>query len=228
MMKQERSLTEGSLWKGIFFFSVPLMASNVIQILFNMSDLAVVGRFAGAGPLGSVGSTATLVTLFTGFLIGVGSGVNVITAQAMGKGQEEDISRTVHTALLLCLIVGIAVLAVGELGSGSDPAAAADRRRADGGALLYLRIYFLGMPALAVYNFGNAVFSAAGDTRKPLIFLSCSGVLNIILNLFLCWWWAWMWPGLPLPVWHPSMCQRYVSYWRWPGRMQRMPCIYSN
>ncbi len=184
MKKQERSLTEGSLWKGIFFFSVPLMASNVIQILFNMSDLAVVGRFAGAGPLGSVGSTATLVTLFTSFLIGVGSGVNVITAQAMGKGQEEDISRTVHTALLLCLIVGIAVLAVGELGSGAILRLLRTKEELMDGALLYLRIYFLGMPALAVYNFGNAVFSAAGNTRKPLMFLSCSGVLNIILNLF--------------------------------------------
>ena len=184
MKNGERSLTEGSLWKGIFFFSVPLMASNLIQILFNMSDLAVVGRFAGSGPLGSVGSTTTLVTLFTGFLIGVGSGVNVITAQAMGKGRKEDISRTVHTAFLLCLLVGIGVLAVGEIGSGAILRLLKTKEELLDGALLYLRIYFLGMPALAVYNFGNAVFSAAGDTRKPLMFLSFSGVLNIILNLF--------------------------------------------
>ncbi len=179
-----KDMTKGSLWSGIFLFSFPLILSNLLQILFNMSDIAVVGRFAGSAALGAVGSTTTLVTLFTSFLIGIGGGVNVVVAQAFGRGETRDVRKTVHTAFLLCLLIGLAVLLFGEVTSRLILELLKTKDTLIDGAALYLRIYFLGMPALAIYNYGNAVFSAAGDTKKPLLFLSLAGVLNVILNLF--------------------------------------------
>ena len=114
-MKQTTlDMTRGPLGRQIFRFSVPLMVSNVVQVLFNMSDIAVVGRFAGATALGAVGSTATLVTLFTGFLMGVGNGVNALTARFFGARDEENLQKTVHTALLLCLLLGALLGAAGS------------------------------------------------------------------------------------------------------------------
>ena len=110
-----KDLTEGRLAKQIFFFSVPLMFSNLLQALFNMADIMVVGQFVGPEALGSVGSTTILVTLFTGFLIGVGTGVNVLVARCFGARSEKDVSETVHTSLILCLIEGGVILALGLL-----------------------------------------------------------------------------------------------------------------
>lgn len=183
MRSEVRDLTAGPLGKGIFLFSVPLILSNLLQILFNMSDIAVVGRFAGAAALGSVGSTTTLVTLFTGFLIGVGSGINVVVARYLGQRHDGETREAVHTAFILCLLIGAAALLVGELTAGGILKLLRTKEELIHGAVLYLRIYFLGMPALALYNFGNAVFSAAGDTKKPLFFLLMAGALNVLLNL---------------------------------------------
>ena len=183
-MKKLRSLTEGSLAKGIFWFSLPLVFSNLLQVLFNMSDIAVVGQFAGSDALGSVGSTATLVALFTGFLIGVGSGVNVIVARFYGARQPEEVEKTVHTAAVLCLAVGLVIMGVGLILTRPLLLLLNTKQELIDGAALYLRIYFLGMPALALYNFGSGVLSAVGDTRRPLFFLAISGVVNVLLNLF--------------------------------------------
>ncbi len=177
------NLTVGSLPKKILIFSLPLMFSNVLQVLFNMSDIAVVGRFAGSKALGSVGSTTIIVMLLTGILIGMGSGVNVIVARCIGAGHKKEISDSVHTAFLICLFTGITVMLGGML--FCRPLLELLGTKADliDGAELYLRIYAIGMPALGVYNFGNAVYSAAGNTKKPLIFLLISGIINVILNL---------------------------------------------
>lgn len=102
-------MTEGSLWKNIFLFSVPLIFSQLLQVLFNMADVAVVGKFASSTALGSVGSTTTLVTLFTGYLIGMGCGVNVRVAQHLGAGQEKQTQEAVHTSLLLCTLAGLII-----------------------------------------------------------------------------------------------------------------------
>ncbi len=177
------SLTEGPLFSSIVRFSLPLMLSNVLQVLFNMSDIAVVGRFAGPEALGAVGSTAILVTLFTGFMIGMGSGVNVTVARYLGAERHRDVAETVHTSALLLLITGGLLLA---LGFAFTPALLRLLGTKDvllAGAVRYLRIYLFGMPALAVFNFGNGVLSAAGDTRRPLMFLSIAGALNVALNL---------------------------------------------
>lgn len=184
MNAKARSMTEGSLAKHILLFSIPLVLSNFLQVLFNMSDIAVVGRFAGSMALGAVGSTVILVGLFTGFLMGVGSGVNVLVARYLGAQSEDDVRETVHTALLLCALIGLIILCIGLFLSRAMLALLNTKAELMDGATLYMRIYFLGMPAMAIYNFGNAVFSAAGDTRRPLIYLACAGVINVLLNLF--------------------------------------------
>ena len=184
MKSTTKTLTEGPLAKQILLVSLPLALSNLLQVLFNMSDVAVVGRFAGSTALGAVGSTSILVTLFTGFLIGLSNGINVLVARFYGARHTADVQKTVHSAAIVSLIAGVALLFVGLLGSPFMLRLLNTKDDLLPGAILYLRVYFLGMPALALYNFGNAVFSSIGDTKKPLIYLSLAGALNIVLNLF--------------------------------------------
>lgn len=183
MSRREINMTEGNLWRQMFKYSVPLMFSNVLQVLFHMSDVAVVGRFAGPAALGAVGSTAILVTLFTGFIMGVSSGVNATVARYMGAQQHKDTQETVHTSGIICLGLGILVMTLGLIFSRPILELLGTKDVLIDGATLYLRIYLLGMPALGIFNFGNAVLSAAGDTKRPLYFLSTAGVINVILNL---------------------------------------------
>lgn len=183
-MKKAINMTEGPLAKQILFVSLPLMLSNLLQVLFNISDVAIVGRFAGSTALGSVGSTSIFVTLFTGFLIGLGGGINVLVARFYGAGRAKDVKKTVGSSLIISLIAGVILLLVGLFGSPALLKTINTKPDLLPGAVMYLRVYFLGMPALALYNYGNAVFSAIGDTKKPLIFLAIAGVLNVILNLF--------------------------------------------
>lgn len=181
---QSMDMTQGSLWRKIFFFSMPLMLSQILQVTFNMADVAVVGKFASAQALGSVGSTSMLVSLFTGLLIGLGSGVNALTAQHLGARRSRETSEAVHTSLLICLLSGVLISVLCLL--LAKPMLEMMNTKADliDGAVLYFRIYALGMPALGVFNFGNGVMSANGDTRRPLLYLTISGVLNVALNLF--------------------------------------------
>ena len=184
MKSTTKTLTEGPLAKQILLVSLPLALSNLLQVLFNMSDVAVVGRFAGSTALGAVGSTSIFVTLFTGFLIGLSNGINVLVARFYGAKHPGDVKKTVHSALIISFIAGVILLFVGLLGSPALLELLNTKPDLLPGAILYLRVYFLGMPALALYNFGNAVFSAIGDTKKPLVYLSIAGALNIGLNLF--------------------------------------------
>ena len=184
MASGEKNLTEGPLARQILIFSLPLVCSNLLQALFNMSDIAVVGRFAGSQALGSVGSTTIFVTLMTGFLIGLGGGVNVLVARFYGAEQPRDVEKSVHSSLLVCIAAGILLLVSGVACSPALMRLLGTKPDLIDGAILYLRIYFLGMPAMAIYNFGNGVFSAVGNTRKPLVYLTIAGILNIILNLF--------------------------------------------
>ena len=165
-------MTSGSLWKNILLFSLPLMGSQVLEVLFNLSDVAVVGRFADYLALGAVGSTTLLVTLFTGILIGMGAGVNVRVAHELGAGNRKGTEETIHTSLLLCAIAGLLVCIICLLFSGQMLAMMNTKPELIDQAVLYMKIYALGMPAMAVYNFGNGVLSARGDTKRPLIYLS--------------------------------------------------------
>ncbi|MCI6887429.1 MAG: MATE family efflux transporter [Lachnospiraceae bacterium] len=178
-----RDMTKGPLGKQILVFSIPLILSNVLQVLFNLADVAVVGRFAGSMALGSVGSTITLVTMFTGFLIGIASGINVLVAMYFGAGNKKGVEETVHSAALFSVMIGVLILLFGVTCSKRILLILNTKQELIDGAVQYVSIYFLGMPALAVYNFGNAVFSAVGDTARPLRYLTIAGVLNLVLNL---------------------------------------------
>lgn len=185
MKKYAQDFTSGNLWTQIIRFSLPLVFSNLLQVLFNMADVAVVGQFAGSNALGSVGSTTILVTLFTTALIGVAGGINVLVAQSLGAGRSNDTKELVHNAAILSALIGILMLLIGQFFGKPILELLNTKPELLDGAVLYVKIYFLGMPALMLYNFGNAVLSAAGDTKRPLKYLSIAGVVNVILNLVL-------------------------------------------
>lgn len=180
----EKDLTQGSLFKGIFFYSVPLIFSNLLQVLFNIADIAVVGRFAGSIPLGSVGSTSQLLFLFTGLLMGMGGGVNVIIAYFIGAKSKKDLDEAIHSSFIVSMIAGLILLLAGYLMARPVLILIKTKPVLLDGAVIYFKIYMLGMPGVALYNYGNAVLSAAGDTRRPLYYLTFAGIINIILNLF--------------------------------------------
>lgn len=177
-------MTQGSLYRNIFRFRVPLFISNLLQVIFNMSDIAVVGRFAGSAALGSVGSCAILTALFTGLLIGLGSGINAIAARYIGAGDKDKTQKTVHCSLMISLLYGVLVTVVGLLSAKGLLVLLNTKAELLDGAVLYLMVYLLGTPALAVYNYGNGILSAGGDSKRPLYYLLAAGILNIVLNLF--------------------------------------------
>lgn len=183
-MKYEMDMSVGSLWKKILIFSCPLMFSNVLQIIFNLSDVAVVGKFSGSIALGAVGSTTILISLFTGIFLGLGGGVNVLTALHIGSKNKKGIEETVHTSAIFCLIVGLIVMVVGIALTDCVLRVLNTKPQLIDQASQYLKIYLLSMPALAMYNCGNSILSAAGDTKRPLYYLMCAGIINVILNLF--------------------------------------------
>lgn len=184
--KKARSITmtTGSLWRNLFLFSIPLMCSQLLEVMFNLSDVAVVGRFADYRALGAVGSTTLLVTLFVGFLIGMGSGVNVCVAHTLGARDEQRTIENVHTSLLLCALMGLLMGTVCFFFSEWMLMLLHTKDDLLQQATLYLKIYAFGLPAMGIYNFGNGVLSARGETRRPLYYLAFAGVLNVILNLF--------------------------------------------
>lgn len=177
-MRGEIRITDGSLWKNILLFSLPLMLSQLLQVLFNMADVAVVGKFSSAEALGAVGSTTILVSLFTGFLIGMGSAVNVRVAQHLGAKDKERTISSVRTSFAICLATGIIIMSLCLLSARFMLELLKTKDDLIEGAVLYFRIYALGMPALGIFNFGNGVLSANGDTRRPLVYLLIAGILT--------------------------------------------------
>lgn len=173
----------GNLWKSIFLFSIPLMFTNLLQVLFNLADVAVVGKFAGPISLGAVGSTTLLIALTTAWLIGIGSGVNALTALYIGKDEKKSLKSCVHTGIILCLGMGLIILVISEVFAGDILRLLGTKEELISEANTYYRIYMLGAPALSLYDYGNSVLSAAGDTKKPLRYLTIAGVLNVLLNL---------------------------------------------
>lgn len=177
-------MIDGSLWKNMFLFSVPLMLSQLLQVLFNMADVAVVGKFSSAEALGSVGSTTILVSLFTGFLIGMGSAVNVRVAQHLGAQDKPRTRASIRTSFVICLSMGCIIMVLCLASARFILEMLGTKEDLIDGAELYFRIYALGMPALGVFNFGNGVLSAKGDTKRPLAYLMVAGILNVVFNLF--------------------------------------------
>lgn len=184
MKKSSIQMTSGSIKKNMLLFSIPLIFTNLLQVLFNMADLAVVGQYGGKEALGAVGSTTTLVVLFVGFFIGMGAGVNSLCALFIGSKSKKDLEETVHTSIILCFSLGIVFMVFCLLFADTALTLLGTKEELFEGASRYLHIYFYGLPAVSVYNFGNGVYSAAGKTKKPLTFLTISGVINVLLNLF--------------------------------------------
>ncbi len=178
-------MTHGPLLGKLIIFTIPIILSGVLQLLFNAADVIVVGRFAGEASLAAVGSTNSLINLMTNLFIGMSVGANVCAAQFYGAGQEKDVKKTVHTSVAFSIICGFILIFIGLFLAKPILEIMGSPEDVIGLATLYVRLYFLAMPAIMLYNFLAAILRAAGDTTHPLIFLTVAGVVNVILNLIL-------------------------------------------
>lgn len=179
----EMDMCSGPLMGKLLVFALPVMLSGVLQLLFNAADIVVVGQYAGSDSLAAVGSTGSLVNLLTNIFIGLSVGTNVLTARYYGAGKKRDVEETVHTAILTSVISGLILVVIGMLLAEPLLLAMGSPEDVLKKSALYLRIYFLGMPVMMLYNFGSAILRAIGDTRRPLYFLTIAGVVNVVLNL---------------------------------------------
>lgn len=176
-------MCSGPLLGKILIFSIPLMLSSILQLLFNAADIIVVGRFVGHQALAAVGSTSSLINLLINVFIGFSVGTNVMTARYFGSGHTKDISEIVHTSITFSVVCGVFLIFLGMflakplLTLMGTPEDVLDQ------AALYMKVYFAGMPIIMLYNFGTAIFRAIGDTRRPLYYLAAAGALNIIMNI---------------------------------------------
>ena len=179
----ELDMRNGTIADKILRFALPLMLSGMLQLLFNAADVVVVGRFCGKESLAAVGSNTSLINLLINLFVGLSVGANVIVAQDLGAGREKQANRAVHSTVLLAVVSGIFLLGVGQVMGRQmlvwmdSPESVIDL------ATVYLKVYFLGMPATMVYNFGSAILRAKGDTKRPLYYLTFAGVVNVVLNL---------------------------------------------
>lgn len=181
--RYELDMCRGAIAGKLLVFALPLMLSGMLQLLFNAVDVVVVGRYCGKESLAAVGSNTSLINLFINLFVGLSVGANVIVAQDLGAGREKEANRAVHSTILLAMVSGVALLAAGQVFGRQmlewmdSPDSVIEL------ATLYLKVYFLGMPATMVYNFGAAILRAKGDTKRPLYYLTLAGVVNVALNM---------------------------------------------
>ena len=180
----EIDMVNGPILVKILVYSIPLMLSGILQLLFNAADVIVVGRYAGSQSLAAVGSTSALINLLVNVFIGLSVGVNVMVARYYGARRETAVNETIHTAVALSLVSGLFLVVIGLLLARPLLELMGTPDDVLGKAALYMRIYFAGMPVTMLYNFGAAVLRAVGDTRRPLYFLTFAGIVNVVLNLF--------------------------------------------
>lgn len=179
----EIDMCNGPLLGKILRFSIPLICSGILQLLFNAADIVVVGQFTGSDALAAVGSTSALNNLIINVFLGFSIGCSIMTARYYGAQKWKDVHEVVHTSMLVGVICGVAMIIIGIslarplLEVMGTPENVLDQ------AVLYMRIIFVGMPALMIYNFGAAILRAVGDTWRPLLFLLIAGVINVLLNL---------------------------------------------
>ena len=187
VQKQKLDMLSGPLWNKIPQFALPVAATAILEQLFNASDIAVVGNFSGAAStiaVAAVGANSFVISLVVNFFIGIALGANVVIANAIGREDTDAVHRAVHTAVVVAVLGGVLVTVLGELAAGPALRALNVPAEVLPYALLYLRIYLLGVPVILLYNFEAAIFRSVGDTRVPLQTLAFSGVLNVLLNLF--------------------------------------------
>ena len=178
-------MCHGPLFSKVLLFSIPLMISNVMQVLFNAIDLAVIGRFASSDSMAAVGTCGPLITLFLSFFFGLSAGTNVVVARCIGARNKKQTSQAVHTAVALAVAGGLLLAAGGVWASRSILTLMGTPAHVLPKAVLYIQLYCVGAPLVLVYNYGAAVLRATGDTRRPMIFLLISGVIKVIVNLIL-------------------------------------------
>lgn len=183
--KYEIDMCNGTIMDKLISFSLPLMLSGILQLLFNAVDIVVVGRFTGSQALAAVGSTTALINLFINLFIGVSLGANVLAARYYAAGKQKEMSETVHTAMLFALISGCVMVLAGLFFSRGALELMDTPDDVISQAALYMKIYFMGMPFFMLYNYGAAILRAVGDTKRPLLFLVISGTANAALNLLL-------------------------------------------
>lgn len=182
-MKNQLDMTRGPVFKELIIFSVPMILSGVLQLLFNAADVIVVGRFAGDNSLAAVGSTSSFINLMLNLFIGLSIGSSVVSANYFGAGKIRELQNTVHTSMLLSVYSGIGLTILGIVFARPILLMMQAPREVLVLAVLYLRIYFAGISATVIFNFGSALLRAKGDTKRPLYILMVAGVINVILNL---------------------------------------------
>ena len=181
---REMNMCEGALLKKLIIYALPLMATNVLQLLFNAADVAVLGIFAGDGPVAAVGATAALVNLIIGLFVGLSVGANVLIARSAGEQNEERARRIVGMSMVISVAIGVLLAIIGFAFARTFLVWMDCDKEVLDGATTYLKIYFLGMPIMMLYNFCASILRAVGDTLRPLIFLIIGGIVNVGLNIF--------------------------------------------
>lgn len=182
--KRDIDMCSGPLFSNMLIFALPIMAMNILQLLFNAADMVVVGRFSGNHALAAVGATGSLINLIVGLFMGLSVGTSVIVAQDAGADRPDEVSKSVHTSITISVITGLVVMVVGIilcepiLELMGTPEDVIDL------SVLYMKIYFVGIPASMVYNFGAAILRAVGDSRHPMYYLIITGIVNVVLNVF--------------------------------------------
>ncbi len=182
--KYEIDMCNGPLLSKILVYAVPLIASGILQLLFNAADMVVAGRFAGNAALGAVGATSSLINLLINVFIGMSVGTNVLVAHFYGANRKEELGQTVHTSIALSLISGVILGIAGFMLASPLLSLMGTPDDILPHAVIYMQIYFIGVPGMLLYNFGSAILRAVGDTKRPLYYLLFAGVINVLLNLF--------------------------------------------
>jgi len=182
--KHNMDMCSGPLFGKILIFALPIMAMNILQLLFNTADMVVVGRFSGSGAMAAVGATGPLINLIINLFMGLSVGTSVIVAQDSGAGELAAVSRAVHTSIAISIIGGLIVMVLGLALCEPLLKMMGTPKEIIGMSVLYMKIYFISMPASMVYNFAAAILRAVGDTRRPMYYLIITGILHVIFNLF--------------------------------------------
>ena len=183
--KFEIDMCNGPIMSKLISFSVPLILSGMLQLMFNAVDIIVVGQFSGSTSLAAVGSTTALINVFVNLFMGISLGANVVSARCYAMGRREEMSKTVHTAITIALVSGIIMAVIGVIFAKGALLLMGTPENVINLSTLYMRIYFLGMPFFMLYNYGAAILRAVGDTKRPLIFLVISGCINAGINMLL-------------------------------------------
>ena len=179
----EMNMCEGPLVGKMLIFTIPLMFSGILQLLFNAADTIVVGRYAGSQALAAVGSTTSLINLLVNMFMGLSVGANILISRYYGAKKEADISETVHTSITVAVLAGIVLAVLGNIFAKPLLVLMGSPEDVLDLAAIYVKIYFMGMPVILVYNYGAAILRAIGDTKRPLYYLTTAGIVNVILNL---------------------------------------------